>query len=102
MILRKHIIKAIRSAAVSNPEVQVAPACILWPNHGCQWKETLATEALKKNGASVLCDKTNITWNKDRGKDVESAPWYHLFNGDRINDQHLILAEKQTARETLE
>lgn len=41
----------------------------------------------------------NITWEKDRGKDVESAPWYHMFKGDRINDHHLSLKEKLTARE---
>jgi hypothetical protein len=40
----------------------------------------------------------NINWNKDRGKDVESSPWYYLFKGDRINDYHLSLAEKQAAR----
>jgi hypothetical protein len=53
---------------------------------------------VKKRGAGVLRDKPNIHWKKDRGKDVESAPWYHLFNGDRINDHHLTLAEKQAAR----
>jgi hypothetical protein len=41
----------------------------------------------------------NIAWEKDRGKDVKSAPWYPRFQGDRINDHHLTLAEKQTARE---
>lgn len=41
----------------------------------------------------------NISWDKDRGKDVESAPWYHLFNGDRINEYHLSLPEKRAARE---
>ena len=50
-----------------------------------------------KKGAGVLRDKPNIKWNKDRGKDVESAPWYQVFNGDRINDHHLTLAEKHTA-----
>mgnify|MGYP003586319825 CR=1 FL=1 len=40
----------------------------------------------------------NIAWDKDRGKDVESAPWYHLFNGDRINDHHLSLAEKKAVQ----
>lgn len=50
---------------------------------------------VKKKGAGVLRDKPNIKWNKDRGKDVESAPWYHIFNGDRINDHHLSLAEKK-------
>ncbi|PKO80617.1 MAG: restriction endonuclease subunit M [Betaproteobacteria bacterium HGW-Betaproteobacteria-13] len=42
--------------------------------------------------------KLNVTWDKDRGKDVESAPWFPVFNGDRINDHHLTLAEKQAAR----
>ena len=55
-----------------------------------------------KKGAGVLRDKPNINWNKDRGKDVESAPWYHVFDGDRINDHHLSLAEKRAAREAAE
>ncbi len=38
----------------------------------------------------------NINWDKDRGKDVPSAPWYHLDKGDRINDRHLTLKEKQS------
>lgn len=44
--------------------------------------------------------KLNIKWDKDRGKDVESAPWFHKFNGDRINDHHLTLAQKRAARAT--
>jgi hypothetical protein len=43
----------------------------------------------------------NIAWDKDRGKDVESAPWYHHFNGDRINDHHLSLVEKQAAQKAV-
>ncbi len=43
--------------------------------------------------------KLNITWDKDRGKDVESAPWFKVFGGDRINDHHLTVAEKKAARE---
>lgn len=58
----------------------------------------LSVPDVSKKGAGVLRDKPNINWDKDRGKDVESAPWYHLFKGDRINDHHLSLAEKQTAR----
>jgi hypothetical protein len=42
--------------------------------------------------------KLNITWDKDRGKDVESAPWFKDFKGDRINDHHLTVAEKIAAR----
>lgn len=42
--------------------------------------------------------KLNIKWDKDRGKDVESAPWFPVFKGERINDHHLTLAEKLAAR----
>ncbi len=54
---------------------------------------------VKKKGAGVLRDKPNIKWGKDRGKDVETAPWYPVFGGDRINDHHLSLAEKKAARD---
>ena len=55
----------------------------------------------------VLRWKPNIKWNKDRGKDVESAPWYSLCphpvhggnKGDRINDHHLTIDEKQAERD---
>lgn len=53
---------------------------------------------VRKRGAGVLRDKPNIDWKKDRGKDVASAPWFHLFDGDRINDHHLTLAEKLDVR----
>ncbi|MFZ5766275.1 MAG: DUF559 domain-containing protein [Thermodesulfobacteriota bacterium] len=59
----------------------------------------LSVPDVGKRGAGCLRDKPNINWNKDRGKDVESAPWYHVFAGDRINDHHLTLAEKRAARE---
>jgi len=36
-----HLIKAIRNASVYNPDVQVAPACILWPDSDFQWKEVI-------------------------------------------------------------
>ena len=54
---------------------------------------------VKKKGAGILRDKPNIKWTKDRGKDVESAPWYQTFGGERINDHHLNLADKRAARE---
>lgn len=58
-----------------------------------------------KKDAGVLRWKPNVKWTKDRGKDVESAPWYTLGlehegkEGDRINDHHLTLAEKRAVRE---
>ncbi len=48
--------------------------------------------------AGVLRKNPKINWNKDRGKDVASAPWYKVFKGDRINDYHLKLEEKRKAR----
>lgn len=59
-----------------------------------------------KKGAGILRWKPNIKWTKDRGKDVESAPWYRLGleygegEGARINDHHLSLADKHKARES--
>ena len=58
-----------------------------------------------KKDAGVLRWKPNVKWTKDRGKDVESAPWYTLGleyegkEGDRINDNHLTLVEKRAARD---
>lgn len=58
-----------------------------------------------KKDAGILRSKPNIHWKKDRGTDVESAPWYDLGleyggkQGDRINDHHLTLAEKKAAME---
>jgi hypothetical protein len=48
--------------------------------------------------AEVLRWQPKIAYTKDRGKDPESAPWFARFKGERINDHHTILAEKQAAR----
>ncbi|MDR2352139.1 MAG: SAM-dependent DNA methyltransferase [Deltaproteobacteria bacterium] len=54
----------------------------------------LTAPSFSKKGAGILKDKPNIHWKKDLGKDHTSAPWYQTFQGDRINDYHLSLAEK--------
>jgi hypothetical protein len=60
----------------------------------------MTVDDVGKKGAGILRFKPNIKWGKDRGKDVASAPWYHLgpqcgeSEGSRINDHHLTLAEK--------
>lgn len=54
----------------------------------------ITAEVLRHNKKPRL----NITWDKDRGKDVESAPWFKVFKGERINDHHLTVAEKIAAR----
>lgn len=64
----------------------------------------MSIEDIRKRDAGILRDKPNISWKKDRGSDVESAPWYMLGleyggkAGDRINDHHLTLEEKAKAR----
>jgi hypothetical protein len=58
-----------------------------------------------RSGSGILRWKPNINWNKDRGKDVPSAPWYNLGlqyggnKGDRINSHRLTTIEKREARE---
>jgi hypothetical protein len=58
--------------------------------------------------AGILRQQPKIKWNKDRGKDVASASWYHLgpqyggHEGDRINEHHLRLEEKIAARKAME
>ena len=66
----------------------------------------LSVPDVGKRGAGVLRDKPkSLHWEKDRGSDVTSAPWYELGLqyggkvGDRINDHHLSLADKRKARE---
>ncbi|MDR5853252.1 SAM-dependent DNA methyltransferase [Caballeronia sp. LZ062] len=65
----------------------------------------LSVPDVGKRGAGVLRDKPkSLHWEKDRGSDVSSAPWYELGIryggkvGDRVNDHHLALAEKNAAR----
>jgi len=65
----------------------------------------LSVPDVSKKAAGVLRDRPKVKWEKDRGSDVPSAPWYDLGPkyggkvGDRINDHHLNLAEKRAARE---
>ena len=37
----EHLFKALRGASVHNPEVQVAPACVLWPDKDRQWEAVI-------------------------------------------------------------
>ena len=68
----------------------------------------MTAKDMGKKGAGILRGKPNIHWKKDRGTDVESAPWYNLGEqygetlGSRINDHHLTLSEKKAARVVFE
>lgn len=39
--LMESLIHSLHTAARYNPEVQAAPACILWPDHGRQWEAVI-------------------------------------------------------------
>ena len=51
--------------------------------------------------AKVLGFEPNVKYGVDRGKDVASAPWFAMFNGERRNDHHTTLEEKRAARAAL-
>lgn len=57
----------------------------------------ILVDDVSKKGAGILRVKPSIDWKKDRGKDVPDSPWYRHFKGERINDWHLKLAEKEAA-----
>lgn len=48
--------------------------------------------------AEVLTYAPKIEKVVDRGKDVASVPWFHMWGGERRNDHHTTLAEKREAR----
>ena len=59
-----------------------------------------------KKGAGILRTKPNIHWRKDRGrepfKEESQYPWFWedgKFTGERVNDQHFSLEQKQAGRE---
>ena len=64
----------------------------------------LTASDVGKKGAGVLRDKPNIDWEKDRGKDVGSAPWFKLgpeygaHKGYCLNKHHLSLTVKRDSR----
>ena len=49
----KLLIESIRASGIYNADVQVAPACILWPDHERQWEEIIPV--LQKNMPELLC-----------------------------------------------
>ena len=39
--IAERLVEAVRSAGIFNPEIQVAPACILWPDRDRQWEAVI-------------------------------------------------------------
>ena len=51
-----HLVRAVRNAAVFNPEVQVAPSCILWPDRDRQWKAVIPVLQAELSELIILGD----------------------------------------------
>jgi hypothetical protein len=72
--------------------------------------DSLATilPPLPTHQAGILQKYPNIKWTKDRGNEPERTkeeyPWFWdggTFKGERVNDRHDTITEKQAARERL-
>lgn len=59
----------------------------------------IACEVVEQGALDELAVADAKAPDKDRSKDMECAPWFERFKGERINDHHLSLAEKRAARE---
>lgn len=51
-----HLLKALRDAAVFNSDVQVAPACILWPDRDRQWEAVIPVLQAELPELMILSD----------------------------------------------
>jgi hypothetical protein len=52
----EHLLKAVRDAAVFNPEIQAAPACILWPDRDRQWEAVIPVLQAELPNLMILGD----------------------------------------------
>ena len=76
------LIDAIRSASVYNANVQVAPACILWPDGDRQWEPVVARLQSELSELCVLGDFAPL----DR---TGPAIWLRLVIADKLDEVKL-------------
>lgn len=74
-----HLLKSIRDAAVFNPEVQVAPACILWPDRDRQWEAVIPVLQAELPELMILGDYTPE-------KRIGPAIWLRCVIAGRVED----------------
>lgn len=63
-------------------------------NLECEYLTVLDFQALGDAEMRTGKSELNIAW----GKEVKSAQWFKVFKGERINDHHLMVAERITAK----
>ena len=77
-----HLLKSIRAAAVFNPDVQTAPACILWPDHDRQWEAVVPVIQAELPELLVLGDYAP-------GKRIGPAIWLRCVIAGQTEDVSL-------------
>jgi len=75
----EYLLKAIRDAAVFNSDIQVAPACILWPDHDRQWEEIIQ---------SLLNELPELLILGDYNPEMRTGPaiWLRCIIAGKNND----------------
>lgn len=64
-----HLLKAIRDAVVFNPEVQGAPACILWPDRDRQWEAVIPVLQAELPELMILGDRVSRSSNGNSNRE---------------------------------
>ncbi|MEB3189722.1 MAG: BREX-1 system phosphatase PglZ type B [Snowella sp.] len=77
-----YLVKSLRDAAIYNPDVQVAPACILWPDGDRQWEPILPRLKLEIPELFTLGDY-------DPGDRTGPAIWLRCILARAIDDYPL-------------
>lgn len=87
MMVIKHLIKSLRTSAHYNPDIQVAPACILWPDKDRQWEMVIPRLQAEMPELLVLGDY-------EPEKRTGPAIWLRCVIGGGLDD--ISLPEKFT------
>jgi PglZ domain len=75
----EYLLKAVRDAAVYNPEIQDAPACILWPDQNHQWEAIIPILQAEMPELMILGDYAP-------DKRTGSAIWLRCVIAGKIDD----------------
>ncbi len=82
MSIIEHLLKALGSTATYNPDVQVAPVCILWPDRDRQWEAIMPRIQNELKELFILGDY-------DPEKRMGPAIWLRCLIADRIAEFEL-------------
>ena len=83
-LIKDHLIRAVRQASVFNPAVQVAPACILWPDRDRQWEAVIPHLQVELPELFILGDY-------DRARQTGPAIWLRCIIAGKADDISLPL-----------